>query len=111
MKAQHVMPSHISDRLYEHTNAWTNAYSVPGEEQLAPMGQTVHAILISNISPLFKEMKQHVYFQAESLEDGHVGSFNGIPVFIPNLPFKSGAPIRLITGINRQAGVMLERFK
>uniref|UniRef100_A0AB39CDY8 Uncharacterized protein n=1 Tax=Pseudomonas phage HRDY3 TaxID=3236930 RepID=A0AB39CDY8_9VIRU len=108
MRNDFVMPSHISDRLYEHTNAWTNCWSLPDAEKLDSV--PVIAMLISRISPLYKEMVNHVYFEAESREEGHVGYYKTIPVFIPSLSFKSGAPIRLVTNINRQAHGILEKF-
>lgn len=105
----YVMPCHISDRLYEHTNAWTNAFAVPTDRQLE---QTpVLAILVSNIAEVYRDIKNHVYFQEGSAEEGHIGYFNTIPVFIPRIPFKSGAPVRLVTGLNRHGHAMLEKFK
>jgi hypothetical protein len=107
----YAMPCHISDRLYEHTNGWTQAYALPDAEQLDKPDMPVKAIVICRISPLFKEMQNHVYFEAESLEEGHVGYFKGIPVFNPSIAFKTGAPIRLITAVNRQALNILEKFQ
>jgi len=109
MPQQYAMPCHISDRLYEHTNGWTNCYKLPSEEQLES-DNGILAILIDSGSPLYKEMRNHVYFDVESREPGHVGYYKTIPVFIPNLPFKSGAPMRLITNINRQAYDILRKF-
>jgi hypothetical protein len=110
MPQAYVMPCHISDRLYEHTNAWTNCYKLPEAEQLENPSHPVVAILISRIHPLYNEMVKHVYFEAESREEGHVGYYKTIPVFIPSIAFKSGAPIRLITNMNRQAFSLLGKF-
>lgn len=107
----YAMPCHIADRIYEHTNGWTQAYKLPEAEQLEKPDQPVHAIMICRTSPLFKEMQNHVYFEAESLEEGHVGFYKGIPVFVPSIAYKTGAPIRLITTMNRQGHAILGKFQ
>lgn len=106
----YAMPCHISDRLYEHTNGWTQAYALPTAQQLDTADQVVQAIMICRISPLFKEMQKHVYFEAETMEEGHVGYYKGIPVFNPSIAYKTGAPIRLITAMNRQGIEILGKF-
>lgn len=104
-----VMPSHVSDRLYEHTNGWTNSWKLPTEEQLD--NPDLKCIMISRISPLFNQMVKHVYFEAESREEGHVGYYKTVPVFIPSLSYKDGAPVRLVTNVNRQGLQILGKFQ
>lgn len=106
----YAMPCHIADRLYEHTNGWTQAYALPEGEQLDKADPVVQAIMICRLSPLFKEMQKHVYFEAETQEEGHVGYYKGIPVFNPSIAYKTGAPIRLITTMNRQGIEILGKF-
>lgn len=101
----------VSDLIYQHTNAWTQVHKMPSAEKWEELLKDAKAVVVSDTDGMLKQMKDHVYFVADSKAPGHLGYFNGLPVFSPRLTFKSGAPVRVITAMSIRGYEILERYK
>lgn len=96
------MSNHVSDRLYQHTNAFTNVFEFPKDPaKLDRLLVEAKAIMITRDNQVFNSLRSHVYFTPESKAEGHIGYFHGVPVFVPQHAYKTGAPMRVVTNLTR----------